>query len=127
LPTANRKAKNHSIRFTQQEIEEIDAHAVHEGVSRSAYIRKCCITNNPSPRRRVKASPVSNQKSLSKVLGLLGASRLASNINQIAHAINSGRVIVLSPDMEAVIRECRDHLKAIKDALYHALGIKGDP
>lgn len=124
MTTTKRKDKNHTIRFTPCEIEIIDAKAARAGMSRSAYIRKCCLAADVSPRRRSKVLPVKDQTMLSQVLGLLGATRIANNINQIAYAINSRQVVVLSLDTEAVLRECRDYLKAIKEALYQALGIK---
>ena len=58
-----------------------------------------------------------------KILALLGKSRLFTNINQIAHAMNSG-TFKLTPEIEASIRELKEDIRFIRASLMKLLGMK---
>lgn len=55
-----------------------------------------------------------------RLLGHLG--KIGSNLNQIARAINSGRVIALGPAEQRVIEEMRDAVEAIGRDIRASLG-----
>lgn len=80
------------------------------------------LFNQPSPRkRRYKSKPRTDQKLLAQILGAIGASRMASNLNQLAKAVNSGSLIV-SPETESALRAaCRD-IDFLRRELIKALG-----
>jgi phosphate uptake regulator len=77
--------KQLSIRLFDDERAAIDAAAARLGISPGSYVRQI-VLNAPVPRQGRR--PVVEKKELSKFLGLLG--NLASNINQVARALNSG-------------------------------------
>jgi hypothetical protein len=78
------------------------------GISLRAYIRSRLL-DPVAPKRRTRGKhPVKDHKELGKLLGELGKSRIANNINQLAKAANSGSLEV-SPDTEKAIQSsCSD-------------------
>ena len=107
-----------SIRLTQEERERLELEA--KGKPLSVYIRERLLGDGMSPRKlRRKSAP--DQALLAKVLGMLGQSRLANNLNQIAKAAHIG-VIVLTPALiDDLEQACRD-IRMMRDALLTALG-----
>ena len=60
---------------------------------------------------------------LSILLSELGRSRLSSNLNQLARAVNSGSLPV-SPETEQAILEACAEIKAMSNNITHALGLE---
>jgi hypothetical protein len=60
---------------------------------------------------------------MAKALALLGQSRLASNLNQLAKAANIG-TLPLTPDVEEDLQDACAHVWEIKALLIRALGLK---
>ena len=58
---------------------------------------------------------------MARVLGALGASHLASNMNQLARAVNTGSLPV-TPETEATLLEGCQALIEIRKDLLRALG-----
>jgi hypothetical protein len=87
----------------------------------SDYIRRQLLGENVAarqPRRR----PVEDEEILSALLSGLGKSRLSSNLNQLARAVNSGSLPV-SPETEKAILEACADIKTISNNLTKALGM----
>lgn len=85
-----------SLRLTPEDRERLESDAV--GMSLGAYIRwRLFDPDRPPPRHRGKA-PVKDHQALSAVLGQLGQSRIASNLNQLAKAANAGALDALGMD-----------------------------
>ena len=59
---------------------------------------------------------------MSKALGLLGQSRMANNLNQLAHHANTGSLLV-DEETLSQISEAYEHVIAMRDALIRALGL----
>lgn len=78
----------------------------------------------PSPRRRGKA-PVKDQKALAQAIGLLGQSRLSSNLNQLARSANTGS-LPFTPDTEAALLEAVAEIREIRRLLIEALNLEVD-
>ncbi len=57
------------------------------------------------------------------MLGKLGQSRIASNLNQLAHAAHIGALPV-TPETEADLRLCNEYFRALRALLLQALGMK---
>lgn len=57
------------------------------------------------------------------MLGGLGQSRLASNVNQLAKAANMGALPV-SPEVEAELLESCAAIREMREALVKALGVR---
>ena len=71
--------------------------------------------------RTVTKNVVADKKAAAEALALLGQSRTASNLNQLAHHANMGILIVDEKD-KAEIAEANAHLKAIRSLLMTVLG-----
>ncbi len=95
-----------------------------KGSSMSAYIRKCLFDDQETKRKkRRRPEPVADQKALAQVLGMLGSSRIANNLNQLAFHANSGTLAV---DQETIdkINEAYAHVCVLRTELLKALGTK---
>ena len=94
-----------SLRLTHEERARLLADAGRKPLS--AYIRERLLGENDAPRKRQNNSPIKDHEALGRVLGALGRSRLASNLNQLAKAVNTGSLPV-TPETEANLKEaCR--------------------
>jgi hypothetical protein len=109
-----------SLRLTREERARLD----HDrgDMPLGAYLRSCVLDATESrPRRRSKA-PVKDHQALSRVLAVLGQSRIANNLNQIAKAAHFG-ALPIGPELEAELSEALAHIAAIRTALIEALNL----
>ena len=90
-----------------------------------AYIKAVLFEGAPHALKR-KPSKVSDQEALGQVLGALGKSRLSSNVNQLAKAVNTGTLPV-TPETEADLKEACADIAAMREELLRALGNGGLP
>ncbi|MEJ0051716.1 MAG: hypothetical protein WDN02_11030 [Methylovirgula sp.] len=122
MPWRGRKRVNDArtrfiaVRCTAEEHAAIDAAATAAGLSIGAYLRAQAL-GDPGPRS-VRRPPV-ERKELARLIGLLG--KLGSNVNQIAHAFNSARLLPGFPELVAIRRDIAE----MRAALIKALG-RGD-
>ena len=123
MPAAKRKDKSLSIRFTPEERALLVRLAA--GSSLASYIRRRALEEQVSPRRRSKTTPLHDEVLLTQFMGEFGRSRIPNNLNQIAHAINAGWIVMPSKDSEATILEACEMVEEIRDLLLTALGKKG--
>jgi hypothetical protein len=94
------------------------------GMSVAAYIRwRLFNSESPPPRTRGK-HPVKDHKALAQLLVLLGQSRLAANVNQLARSANSGS-LPLTPDTERALTEASKDIAEIRQLLLQALNVEG--
>lgn len=108
-----------SLRLTADERARLDV--LRGKKSLSAYIRQQLFGDAAAPRKKGGTSPVQDADALARVLGALGQTRLSSNLNQLAKAVNSGSLPV-SPETEAdLAAACRD-VSAMRADLLRALG-----
>ena len=109
-----------SLRLTFEERAQLEKDAA--GMSLSAYIRTR-LFDSEAPKRRTRGKhPVKDHTELGKLLGELGRSRIANNINQLAKAVNSGSLEV-SPDTEQSIKDSCGDINWIRRTLIVALGL----
>lgn len=125
-----RRKRNHpppfSIRFTDEERAYLTQQA--GALSLAAYIRLKLFSDADrlpsSPRMTKKSrSPSAELTVLGHMLGGLGQSRLASNLNQIAKAANIGALPV-TPELEAELNDACSAVKEMRRDLIEALGIE---
>lgn len=118
-PAANKKyPPPFSLRLTNEERARLERDAA--GRPLGAYIRERLFGENVSPRRKSGNRPVQDQEALGRVLGALGGSRLSSNLNQLAKAVNTGSLPV-TPETEADLQQaCRD-VTVMREELLRAL------
>ncbi len=94
-----------------------------EGSSASAYIRQCVFGEQVTHRKRQVRRPVQDKAALAKTLALLGQSRIANNLNQLAYQANISALIV-DKETLAQINEAYCHIIAMRNELIRALGLK---
>ncbi|SMC37248.1 hypothetical protein SAMN06297251_101470 [Fulvimarina manganoxydans] len=108
-----------SLRLTYAEKAQLLAEAGRKPLG--VYIRERLFGQNAVPRKRQGNSPVKDHEALARVLAALGQSRLSSNLNQLAKAVNTGSLPV-TPETEADLQQaCRD-ISALRADLLRALG-----
>ena len=119
-----RRAAPFSLRFTQEERQRLENLA--GSMPLGTYIRARLFEkagNAGSLQRRTRGKfPVKDHKLLAQLLARLGASRLASNLNQLARAANSGS-LSLNPDTESALKSAARDIASMKRMLMTALGI----
>jgi hypothetical protein len=123
--SAARKSKRpapFAVRLTEAEKAALKARAGSRPLG--AYIREMALDGLPEARRR--RSPVRDGEALGRALGLLGQSRIANNLNQIAKAANQGSLPV-TDEVEADLRAACAHIAEIRCLLLEALGKKLPP
>jgi hypothetical protein len=112
-----------SLRMTFEQKAQLERDAA--GMSVAAYIRwRLFDPDSPAPRTRGKF-PVKDHQALTKLLGLLGQSRIANNLNQLAKAANSGG-LPLSPDTERALTEAATDIAEMRRLLLGALNMEPD-
>ncbi len=108
-----------SLRLTHEERAQLVAAAGRKPLG--AYIRERLLGDDSAPRKKSKNSPIRDHEALGRVLGALGRSKLSSNLNQLAKAVNTGSLPV-TPETESDLRQaCRD-VAAMRADLLRALG-----
>lgn len=108
-----------SLRLTFEERQRLEAEA--GDMPLGEFIRQRLLGDGAAPRKRKGNSPVKDKAALARVLGALGQSRLSSNLNQLAKAVNTGSLPV-TPETEADLKAaCRD-IAALRADLLRALG-----
>lgn len=109
-----------SLRMTFEEKANLERAAA--GMSLSAFIRwRLFDPDAPAPKSRGK-HPVKDQRALAQLLALLGQSRIANNLNQLAKAANSGSLPV-TPETEAALMHASLEVMAMRRMLMRALGL----
>ncbi len=108
-----------SIRLTFEERARLDADRGR--VSLAAHIRERLFGEDVTPRKKPGNSPIKDAEALGRVLGALGGSRLSSNLNQLAKAVNTGSLPV-TPETEADLVAACEEVKALRIDLLRALG-----
>lgn len=87
----------------------------------NSYIRTCIFAEETKRRKRRSKNVVEDKKAVAEALALLGQSRIASNLNQLAYHANIG-VLIEDADTKAEIADANAHLAAIRTLLMRALG-----
>ena len=111
-----------TLRLTEEEMDKLKHLAANMTVS--AYIRRCLFGKQETPRKVRLRAPVKDQESLAKVLGKLGESRIANNLNQMAYEANCGSLL-LDEQTYNQIQEAYEHVCSMRMHLLEALGITG--
>ena len=115
-------ARPFSIRLTEEERGVLEARA--GCIPLSTFIRDLLLGEGLAGKRRRVAAPVKDHAALARVLALLGRSRVASNLNQLAKAANLG-VLPASPMTEAELRAACAAVAEMRAQLMRALGLGG--
>ena len=111
-----------SLRLSEAERARLVQEA--NGAPLGGYI-KAKLLASPSVRTRRTGLAVEDRKSLAQGLALLGQSRLASNLNQLAHATNIGALPV-TPDLVDELYAALADVRDLRRLFLVALGFKVD-
>ena len=113
-----------SLRLTFEERAKLERDAA--GMALGAYIRSRLLDpETVAPRKRGKF-PVKDHQALAQLIGLLGQSRLANNVNQLARAANTGSLAV-TPDTEEALMSATADINHMRQLLIQALDIDARP
>ncbi len=113
-----------SVRFTDDERKTLELAAA--GRPLGAYIRWLIFKEDmpEMPKKRTRGEAASlDHKQLAKLLGALGKSRIASNINQLARAANSGSLPVNQDVLKSLLEAVRG-VAWMREKLIEGMGIK---
>lgn len=119
-PPTPPKSAPFSLRLTFEERAALEKAAGN--LPLGAYIKAKAFDGRPLQLQvQGVRRPVKDLEALAQVLALLGRARLSNNLNQLAHAANTGSLPV-TPDTLAAIREACAEVAAMRQALLQALG-----
>lgn len=108
------------MRLTPEERARLEHEAA--GVPLGSYIRAKVLGEPPPVKLRRSGLPIKDRRSLARLLALLGRSRLANNLNQLAHTANIG-ALPLTPETEAELHAALDTVRDLRRLLVAALGL----
>ena len=108
-----------SLRLTADERTELELRAGSKPLGQ--FIREQCLGKAAAPRKIKRRRARLDHASLAQALGLLGGSRLSSNMNQIAKAAHMGALPV-TPDLAAELDGACADIRFMRQLLLRALG-----
>lgn len=115
-----RRPSPFSLRLSHEERARLEARAGDLALGR--YIRMRLLDETGGHGLKAVAK-VQDQAALARVLAQLGASRLSSNLNQLARAANAGALPV-TPEIEAALQAACAEVRAMRADLLQALGAR---
>lgn len=119
-PKASPKDRPFCLRLTREERERLEAEAGSKPLG--AYVRERLFGEDSVPRRK-RRRPSVDQAGLAQVLGALGASRLASNLNQLAKSAKLGLLAGAAPEVIQQVTDACDDIRTMRNTLLTALGL----
>lgn len=112
-----------TLRLTEDELLRLKEAAA--GVSLSVYVRKKLFGEYVSLRKTRSPVPVKDSQALAQILGKLGQTRMANNLNQIAYQANAGSLLMDEQTEQEINIACAQ-IAWMRVQLIEALGLKGD-
>ena len=109
-----------SLRLTDQERLALKEMAGEQPIGQ--FIKDALFDKSIRPPKRNRHAPA-DQKLIAKLLAALGSSRIASNINQLAKAANSGSLPVNVEVIDS-LNEAVEAIRWMRNTLIEAMGIK---
>jgi hypothetical protein len=94
------------------------------GLSLGEYIRQRVFDESVPKRRTRGKHPVRDYEVLGQLLGALGRSHMANNLNQLARAANCDS-LVMTPENRAILLEACADIRMMREMLVRALGLEG--
>lgn len=120
-PKSATKSPRITLRLSEDENTQLRELAA--GMTLSSYIREQLFGKDANLRKsRQRHKPVADELALAKVLAMLGETRMANNLNQLAHRANMGE-LRMSADTLAQIEEAYTEIQLMRAALITAIGL----
>lgn len=110
-----------TVRFSRNDYERLQEMA--DGAALSIFLRAKALEEKLPMRKGRSASSIKDKQAMAQLLGLLGQSRIANNLNQLAYHANIGS-LQLDEETKSQIVEAYDHVLFIRQTLMRALGKK---
>lgn len=108
-----------TVRLSLDDYERLQTLA--DGMALSVYLRAKGL-EEPLPKRKSKTgAPIADRHAIAQILGLLGQSRIANNLNQFAYHANAGS-LAMDEDAKAQINEAYEHVLSMRKTLLRGLG-----
>lgn len=123
FPFPKRRPAPFSLRLSEAERARLVDEA--KGAPLGAYIKAKLLGSALPVRTRRSGLAVQDRQALAQALAALGASRLSSNINQLAKLANIGALPV-TPELEAEFASALVDIHEIRRLLVSALGLKAE-
>ena len=108
-----------SLRLTRAQRRRLSVDAGSKTVGE--YVRSR-LFEHPTPLKRTTRRPAQDEQVFARLLGALGRSRLSSNLNQLAKAVNNGALPV-TPETEQALLEACAAVNCMRQELMEALGL----
>lgn len=112
-----------TLRLAATERQRLDAEAKRFDVSTAAYVRLLIASEEVQHKLTALFERRQQRAEYAHILRLLGQSRIANNLNQIAYGLNTG-TLVLSPDVITQINEAYEAILYIRSLLIQSQGLK---
>lgn len=112
-----------TLRLTADEAEKLAR--LSAGMTVSAFVRQRLFGEGGGRRRPRDHKPVADQQAMARALALLGQSRIANNLNQLAYHAHMGTLPV-DADTAVRIDEAYAFVVSLRQALLLALGRTGE-
>lgn len=116
-----KRAAPFSLRLSSAERALLAVEAA--GAPLGAYIKAKVLGTQVVGSKRRKGLTIKDREALAQALALLGRSHFASNLNQIAHAVNIG-ILPVTPETEAELFAAVSAVIEIRRLLMLALGYR---
>ena len=110
-----------SLRFSFEEKQKLIEDAGRQSIS--AYIKARLFDPDTPVKQARGLNPVKDQKALAQLLGMLGASRIAKNLDELADAARVG-ALPLGDETDKALRRACDDIRVMRSFLLAALGIR---
>ena len=107
-----------TIRLTVSERAQLEELAA--GMTLSTYVRACLFESEEKRRKRRPLATVSDKQAIAEVLALLGQSRIANNLNQLAYQANVGELEMREAETQQ-IAEAYVYIGQMRQLLVRAL------
>ena len=111
-----------TMRLNPQEREKLAQLAQDMNMSQAAFIRAKVFDGLPLKQKKIAATL--DHQTLAKLLMMLGESRIANNLNQLAKHANCGTLELDSKELEAQINESYEAVIWMRQTLLQSLGLK---
>ncbi len=113
------------VRLSADEREQLKVMAANLRVSQGAFIRSYVFGDIEAIKRTLNAKASTlDHEALSKLLLLLGESRIANNLNQLAMHANQGTLDLPSAEIEEQLNESYLAIQWMRKTLIKGLGLK---
>lgn len=113
-----------TFRLNSQEREQLKKLAKNLDISQGAFIRAKVFDGLSIQQKHNKSNALADRESLSQLLLLLGETRIANNLNQLAKHANMGNLNLKSEEIESQLEEAYATVQWMRKTLLKSLGLR---